>query len=158
MKLAAHCGHSSISHLLARQPTGKRDPHRIFVETRPSVSVPLSVPFVAVNAIKGVASNRDRSSAQHQCDILGRQLLVIVMGRIGVSTMQMLNFPVIRPLRPAWNKRRIVVRKRSLKPIHVWVIRVWLELAEKHRELALYKKCTSRFQNTGWLIGHYRSS
>jgi hypothetical protein len=41
-------------------------------------------------------------------------------------------------LRPAWNKGRIVGQKRPLKPKHVWAIRVRLELAENHRDLALF--------------------
>jgi hypothetical protein len=41
-------------------------------------------------------------------------------------------------LRPAWNKGRIVGQKRPLKPKHVWAIRVRLELAERHRDLALF--------------------
>ena len=48
------------------------------------------------------------------------------------------NLPAIRVLRPAWNKGRIVGQKRPLKPKHVWAIRVRLELAEKHRDLALF--------------------
>ncbi len=44
----------------------------------------------------------------------------------------------IRALRPAWNKGRIVGQKRPLKPKHVWAIRVRLELAENHRDLALF--------------------
>lgn len=48
------------------------------------------------------------------------------------------NLPAIRALRPAWNKGRIVGRKRPLKPKHVWAIRVRLELAENHRDLALF--------------------
>jgi len=48
------------------------------------------------------------------------------------------NLPDIRALRPAWNKGRIVGQKRPLKPKHVWAIRVRLELAENHRDLALF--------------------
>lgn len=44
----------------------------------------------------------------------------------------------ILALRPAWNKSRIVGQKRPLKPKHVWAIRVGLELAENHRDLALF--------------------
>ena len=47
--------------------------------------------------------------------------------------------PAIRALRPAWNKDRIVGQKQPLKPKHVWAIRVRLELAENHRDLALFK-------------------
>ena len=50
--------------------------------------------------------------------------------------MEIPNLPAIRALRPAWNKGRIVGQKRPLKPKHVWAIRVRLELAENHRDLA----------------------
>ena len=52
--------------------------------------------------------------------------------------MPALNLPVIRPLRPAWNKGRFVGQKRPLLPKHVWAIRVRLELAERIRDLALF--------------------
>ncbi|GFE48295.1 hypothetical protein So717_00480 [Roseobacter cerasinus] len=52
--------------------------------------------------------------------------------------METPNLPAIRALRPAWNKGRIVGQKRPLKPKHVWTIRVRLELAENHRDLALF--------------------
>ena len=52
--------------------------------------------------------------------------------------MQTPNLPAIRALRPAWNKGRIVGQKLPLKPKHVWAIRVRLELAENHRDLALF--------------------
>ena len=52
--------------------------------------------------------------------------------------MQTPNLPAIPALRPAWNKGRIVGKKRPLKPKHVWAIRVRLELAENHRDLALF--------------------
>lgn len=59
--------------------------------------------------------------------------------RIGGSVMEPTpNLPTIRALRPAWNKGRIVGQKRPLKPKHVWAIRVRLELAENHRDLALF--------------------
>jgi hypothetical protein len=48
------------------------------------------------------------------------------------------NLPAIRALRPALNTGRIVGQKKPLKPKHVWVIRVRLELAENHRDLALF--------------------
>ena len=51
--------------------------------------------------------------------------------------METPNLPAIRALRPAWNKGGIVGQKRPLKPKHVWAIRVRLELAESHRDLAL---------------------
>ena len=46
--------------------------------------------------------------------------------------------PAIRALQPAWNKGRIVGQKLPLKPKHVWTIRVRLELAENHCNLALF--------------------
>ncbi|MES0824958.1 hypothetical protein [Ruegeria sp. SCP11] len=52
--------------------------------------------------------------------------------------METPNLPAIRALRPAWNKGRIVGQKRPLKPKHVWAIRVRLELAGNHRDLALF--------------------
>ncbi len=52
--------------------------------------------------------------------------------------METPNIPAIPALRPAWNKGRIVGQKRSLKPKHVWAIRVRLELAENQRDLALF--------------------
>jgi site-specific recombinase XerC len=45
---------------------------------------------------------------------------------------------MIRPVKPAWNRGRIVGQKRLLLPKHVWAIRVRLELAGKVRELALF--------------------
>jgi hypothetical protein len=54
------------------------------------------------------------------------------------TVIQTPNLPAIRALRPAWNKGRIVGQKRPLKPKHVWAIRVRLELAENHRDLALF--------------------
>ena len=48
------------------------------------------------------------------------------------------HLPAIRARRPAWNKSRIVGQKRPPKPKHVWAIRVRLELAENHRDLALF--------------------
>ena len=58
--------------------------------------------------------------------------------RIGGSIIQTPNLPAIRALRPAWNKGRSVGQKRPRKPKHVWTIRVRLELAENHRDLALF--------------------
>lgn len=52
--------------------------------------------------------------------------------------METPNLPAIRALRPAWNKGRIVGQRRPLKPKHVWAIRVRLEPAENHRDLALF--------------------
>lgn len=61
--------------------------------------------------------------------------------------MQTPNLPAIRALRPAWNKGRIVGQKRPLKPKHVWAIRVRLELAENHRDLALLNLAMSAWLN-----------
>lgn len=52
--------------------------------------------------------------------------------------MDISNLPAIRARRPAWNKGRIVGRKRPLKPKHIWAIRVRLALAENHRDLPLF--------------------
>lgn len=52
--------------------------------------------------------------------------------------MRTANLPAIRACRPAWNKGRIVGQKRPLLPKHVWAIRVRLEIAERHRDLALF--------------------
>ncbi|WP_075699597.1 tyrosine-type recombinase/integrase [Pseudovibrio brasiliensis] len=52
--------------------------------------------------------------------------------------MTISNLPMIRPVKPAWNRGRIVGQKRPLLPKHVWAIRVRLELACKIRELALF--------------------
>lgn len=46
--------------------------------------------------------------------------------------------PMVIPERHAWNRGRIVGQKRPLLPKHVWAIRVRLELAENHRDLALF--------------------
>jgi hypothetical protein len=40
--------------------------------------------------------------------------------------------------RPAWNQGRIVGQKRPLLPKQVWAIRVRLEIADNHRDLALF--------------------
>ena len=52
--------------------------------------------------------------------------------------MQTPNLPAIRANRPAWNKGRIVGQKKPLLPKHVWAIRVRLEIANSHRDLALF--------------------
>ena len=52
--------------------------------------------------------------------------------------METSNLPAIRALRPTWNKGRIVGQNLPLKPKQVWAIRVRLELAENHRDLALF--------------------
>jgi hypothetical protein len=58
--------------------------------------------------------------------------------------METPNLPSIRSLRPTRNKGRIVGQKRPLKPKHVWAIRVRLELAENHRDLALFNMAIDR--------------
>ena len=50
--------------------------------------------------------------------------------------MQTPNLPAVRARRPDWNKGRIVGLKRPLLPKHVWAIRVRLEIAGNHRDLA----------------------
>jgi len=52
--------------------------------------------------------------------------------------MQISNLPAVHACRPAWNKGRIVGQKRPLLPKHVWAIRVRLEIADNHRDLALF--------------------
>jgi len=52
--------------------------------------------------------------------------------------MHIHTLPAICPRKPAWNKGRIVGQKRPLLPKHVWAIRVRLELAANHRDLALF--------------------
>ena len=54
------------------------------------------------------------------------------------TTMYVKNLPMIRPVKAAWNKGRIIGQKRPLLPKHVWAIRVRLELAEATRDLALF--------------------
>lgn len=52
--------------------------------------------------------------------------------------MQAPNLPAIRAICFAWNKGRIVGQKRSLKPKHAWAFHARLQLAENHRDLALF--------------------
>ena len=52
--------------------------------------------------------------------------------------MQTPNLTTICAFRPAGNKGRIVGHKRPLKPKQVWAIRLRLELAQNHRDLALF--------------------
>lgn len=52
--------------------------------------------------------------------------------------MHIPNLPVICACRPAWNKGHIVRQKRPLLPKHAWAIRVRLEIADNHRDLALF--------------------
>ena len=71
-----------------------------------------------------MGSERTSDAAQHHVICCLCQRRVVVVGG--------------RALRPAWNKGRIVGQKRPLKPKHVWAIWVRLELAENHRDLALF--------------------
>lgn len=45
--------------------------------------------------------------------------------------------PALRPVRVAWNKGRIIGQKRPLLPLHVWSIRVRLEMAGNLRAVQL---------------------
>ena len=58
--------------------------------------------------------------------------------------MQTQNLLAIRARRLAWNKGCIVSQKPPLKPKHVWVIRVRLELGENDRDLALFSMAIDR--------------
>jgi hypothetical protein len=77
---------------------------------------------------------------RQSCNMMHRQRRVIdVGGRGGWRTYYgNTKLTAIRALRPAKNKGRIVGQKRPLKPKYVWAIRVRLELAENHRDLALF--------------------
>ena len=67
------------------------------------------------------------------------EVLALWMGVVvGEIIMTITNLPMIRPVRPAWNRGRIVGQKRPLLPKHVWAIRVRLELAGATRDLALF--------------------
>lgn len=50
--------------------------------------------------------------------------------------MTIAKLPAILACRPAGNKGRVIGQKRPLMPKHVWAIRVRLEIAENHRDLA----------------------
>lgn len=52
--------------------------------------------------------------------------------------MPVCNLPMIRPMRPAWNRGRIVGQKRTLFPKHVWAIPVRLERAGRVRDPAFF--------------------
>lgn len=52
--------------------------------------------------------------------------------------MSAIQFPIVRPIAPAWNKGRIIGQKRPLLPKQVWAIRVRLEIADNIRDLALF--------------------
>lgn len=65
--------------------------------------------------------------------------------------MQASNFPAIRACQPARNKGRIVAQKRPLLPKHVWAIRERLEIAENHRDIALFNLAIdSNLQGAIW--------
>jgi len=69
---------------------------------------------------------------------------------MGGTVMPTANLPAIRACRPAWNKGRVVGQKRPLMPKHVWAIRVRLEIAENHRDLALFNLAmTPDLRHTG---------
>ena len=52
--------------------------------------------------------------------------------------MPAVDLPAIRARRPAWNRGRIIGRKRPLLPKHVCAIPVRLEIAGRIRDLALF--------------------
>lgn len=52
--------------------------------------------------------------------------------------MTIANLPAIRARQLAWNNGRVIGQKRPLMPKHVWAIRVRLEIAENHPDLALF--------------------
>lgn len=58
--------------------------------------------------------------------------------------MQIPNFPANHSCRPAWNKGRIIGQKRPLLPKHVWAIPTRLEIADNHRDLALFDLAIDR--------------
>jgi hypothetical protein len=44
----------------------------------------------------------------------------------------------VRPVRQPWNKGKLTGQKAPLKLKEIWAIRVRLELAHRHRQLALF--------------------
>jgi integrase len=52
--------------------------------------------------------------------------------------MSKIQLPATRPVRPPWNKGRLIGQKRPLLPKQVWAIRARLELADNLRDLALF--------------------
>ncbi|WP_263719532.1 hypothetical protein [Defluviimonas sp. WL0075] len=50
------------------------------------------------------------------------------------------NLRAIRACGPSWNKGRVASQERPLQPKHVWALRVRLEIAENHRDLALFNQ------------------
>ncbi|WP_300057582.1 hypothetical protein [uncultured Roseobacter sp.] len=81
---------------------------------------------------------QEADAASH--DIVQRhRQVVVVRGHCGSENQsRKYQTPAIRALSPAWNKGRIVGQKRPLAPKYVWAIRVRPELAENHRDLALF--------------------
>lgn len=58
--------------------------------------------------------------------------------------MEIPDLPALRVLCRAWNKGGIAGQKRPPKLKHVWAIRARLELAENHRDLALFNLAADR--------------
>ena len=58
--------------------------------------------------------------------------------QLGNSIVHTPKLPAIRPERYAWNEGCLVHRKRPWMPKYVWATRVRLEIAENHRDLALF--------------------
>ena len=52
--------------------------------------------------------------------------------------MSRIQLPATRPVRPPWNKSRLIGQKRPLLPRQFWAIRARLELADNLRDLALF--------------------
>lgn len=46
--------------------------------------------------------------------------------------------PLYRPKRTPWNKGKLVGQKKPLKLREIWAIRIRLQIADSHRELALF--------------------
>ena len=59
-------------------------------------------------------------------------------GLDGNLIMSRIQLPATRPVRPPWNKGRLIGQKRPLLPKQVWAIRARLELAGNLRDIALF--------------------
>jgi integrase len=59
-------------------------------------------------------------------------------GLDGDRYMSRIQLPATRPVRPPWNKGRLIGQKRPLLPRQVWAIRSRLEIADNLRDLALF--------------------
>jgi len=59
-------------------------------------------------------------------------------GLDGDTIISKIQLPATRPVRPPWNKGRLIGQKRPLLPKQVWAIRARLELANNLRDLALF--------------------